>query len=147
MLLRPLPFRHPERLVVVWHSDAVHRDSDAQFDSYREFDAWRQHSLSFEKLSALTWATGPRTLLWQGKPLGLFTIPTSVFGLLKASLPLMFLAICTFAMVFNGCGSSGSGNINPPPSVQKTPAGSYTVNIVATSGVLSHSVNVTLVVQ
>jgi putative ABC transport system permease protein len=78
VLLRPLPFQHPDRLVVVWQTDALHRDSGAFFNSYREFDAWQQHSRSFEKLAALTWATGPRTTLWQGKPLDLLVIPASV---------------------------------------------------------------------
>ena len=78
VLLRPLPYQHPERLVVVWQTDAAHHDSGAYFNSYREFEVWRQHSRSFEKLAALTWATGPRTLLWQGKPLDVLTIPASV---------------------------------------------------------------------
>lgn len=78
VLLRPLPYQHPERLVVVWQTDAVHRDSGAYFNSYREYDVWRQHSRSFEKLAALTWAMGPKTLLWQGKPVDALTIPTSV---------------------------------------------------------------------
>jgi putative ABC transport system permease protein len=77
VLLRPLPYQHPERLVVVWQTDAVHRDSGAYFNAYREFDAWRQHSRSFEKVAALTWATGPRTLLWQGKPVDVLTILAS----------------------------------------------------------------------
>jgi putative ABC transport system permease protein len=78
VLLRPLPYQHPERLVVVWQTDAAHRDSGAYFNTYREFDVWRQHSRSFEKVAALTWATGPTTLLWQGKPVDMLTIPASV---------------------------------------------------------------------
>ena len=78
VLLRPLPYQHPERLVVVWQTDAAHRDSGAYFNTYREFDVWRQPNRSFEKLAALTWATGPRTLLWQGKPVDVLTIPASV---------------------------------------------------------------------
>jgi len=87
VLLRPLPYQHPERLVVVWQTDAAHRDSGAYFNSYREFDLWTQHSISFEKLAALTWATGPKTLLWQGKPLDALTIPASVdfFSMLGVS--------------------------------------------------------------
>jgi predicted permease len=87
VLLRPLPYQHPERLVVIWQTDAAHHDSGAYFNSYREFDTWRQHSRSFERLAALTWATGPRTILWQGKPLDLLTIPASVdlFSMLGVS--------------------------------------------------------------
>lgn len=76
-LLRPLSYMHPERLVVVWQTDALHRDSGAYFNSYREFDMWQRHSRSFEKLAAVTWATGPRTMLWQGKPLDMLAIPAS----------------------------------------------------------------------
>ncbi len=78
VLLRPLPYQHPERLVVIWQTDALHRDSGAFFNTYREFDAWQQHSRNFEKLAALTWATGPRTILWQGKPLDALALPASV---------------------------------------------------------------------
>src|SRR4051812_36922845 len=78
VLLRPLPYQQPERLVVVWQTDATHRDSGAYFNSYREFELWQQHSLSFQKVAALTWATGPRTLLWLGKPVDVLTIPASV---------------------------------------------------------------------
>jgi predicted permease len=78
VLLRPLPYRHPERLVVVWQTDAAHRDSGAYFNTYREFDVWRLQNRNFEKLAALSWASGPRTLLWQGKPIDVLTIPASV---------------------------------------------------------------------
>ena len=78
VLLRPLPYRHPERLVVVWQTDALRHDSGAYFNAYREFEAWQQHSHSFENLAALTWATGPRTTLWQGKPIDMLAIPASV---------------------------------------------------------------------
>jgi len=78
VLLRPLPYQHPERLVVVWQTDTVHRDSGAYFNAYREFDVWRQHSRSFEKVAALTWATGPKMLVWQGKPVDVLTIPASI---------------------------------------------------------------------
>lgn len=78
VLLRPLPYKNPDRLVVIWQTDAAHHDSGAYFNAYREFEVWRQQSRSFEKLAALTWATGPWTLLWQGKPIDVLTIPAGV---------------------------------------------------------------------
>jgi putative ABC transport system permease protein len=78
VLLRPLPYQHPERLVVIWQTDAIHHDSGAFFNTYREFDAWQQHSRSFEKLAAFSWASGPHTILWQGKPLDALALPASV---------------------------------------------------------------------
>ena len=87
VLLRPLPYANPDRLVVVWQTDALHHDSGAYFNAYREFEAWQQHSRSFEKIAALTWATGPRTMLWQGKPIDILAIPASAdfFSLLGES--------------------------------------------------------------
>src|SRR5580692_6286915 len=52
-LLRPLPYQNPDRLVVVWQTDALHRDSGAYVNAYREFEAWRENSRSFEKHAAL----------------------------------------------------------------------------------------------
>jgi predicted permease len=78
VLLRPLPYPHADRLVVVWQTDALHRDSGAYFNAWQEFAAWRQHSRSFEELAALTWATGPRAMLSHGKPLDMLAIPASV---------------------------------------------------------------------
>ena len=77
VLLRPLPYRNPDRLVVVWQTDATHRGTGAWFDAYREFEEWQQGSHSFEKLAALTWATSGKTLVWNNKPMGLFAVPAS----------------------------------------------------------------------
>jgi putative ABC transport system permease protein len=86
VLLRPLPYPNASRLVVVWQTDAAHRASGAYFNSYREFEAWRQRSRSFEKLAALTWATDPKTKLWEGKPIDMLALPASVdfFSMLGA---------------------------------------------------------------
>jgi len=56
-----------------------------------------------------------------------------------------FAAILAFGLLFcPGCGGGGSSGTNPGSG---TPAGTYTVAITATSGPLSHTVNLQLVVQ
>ena len=110
VLLRPLPYQHPERLVVVWQTDTAHHDSGAYFNSYREFEVWQQHSRSFEKIAALTWATRPRALLWQGKPVDALTIPASVdlFSMLgqhaqmgRTFAPRDLQSACTVVLAYN----------------------------------------------
>jgi predicted permease len=77
VLLRPLPYKNADRLVVVWQTDAAHRGVGAWFDPYREFEEWQHGSRSFEKLAAMSWATTGQTMLWRGKPLGLLALPAS----------------------------------------------------------------------
>jgi len=77
VLLRPLPYKNADRLVVVWQTDAAHRGTGAWFNSYREFEEWQRGSRSFEKLAAMSWATSGKTLLWRGKPMSLLALPAS----------------------------------------------------------------------
>jgi predicted permease len=78
ILLQPLPYKHPQQLVVVWQTDPAHRSTGAWFNTYREFDEWQRTSRSFEQLAALSWATGGKTMLLHGKPVDVLAIPTSV---------------------------------------------------------------------
>jgi putative ABC transport system permease protein len=78
VLLRPLPYKNANRLVVVWQSDAAHRGTGAWFDSYREFEEWQENSRSFEKLAALSWATSSQTIQWHGTPMPLLALPASL---------------------------------------------------------------------
>jgi predicted permease len=86
VLLRPLPYKNANRLVVVWQTDPAHRGTGAWFDTYREFEEWQRNSQRFEKLAALSWATNGSTLKWRGKPIGLLAIPasTDIFAMLGA---------------------------------------------------------------
>ena len=86
VLLRPLPYRNSDRLVVVWQTDAARRGTGAWFDTYREFQLWQENNRSFEHLAALSWATAGKTLVWNGRPLALFALPTSTdfFAMLGA---------------------------------------------------------------
>lgn len=80
ILLRPLPYQHPDRLVVVWQSTPEHSATGAFFNYYREFQAWQQNSRSFERLAALSWATGMPAgpAFWRGKPVHMLTFPVSL---------------------------------------------------------------------
>ena len=78
VLIRPLPYRDPQQLVVVWQTDDLHRDSGAYFSSYREFEAFQKQSHSFESLAGLTWAKGAQSTLWEGKPLDVLALPASL---------------------------------------------------------------------
>ncbi|HLW43849.1 MAG TPA: ABC transporter permease [Candidatus Acidoferrales bacterium] len=79
VLLRPLPYNNANRLVVVWQSDAQHRTTGAWFDTYREFQEWRQYSHSFANLAAATWANRSETILdWSGNPQRVLSIPVTV---------------------------------------------------------------------
>jgi hypothetical protein len=53
------------------------------------------------------------------------------------------------ACVLLGCGGSSSNSTTPPPttSTQTTPAGTYTLQVVASSGSFSQTQKLTLIVQ
>jgi putative ABC transport system permease protein len=84
VLLRPLPYKDSNRLVVVWAAQIGHIGSSEVFDSYREFEAWQSSSHSFEQLEALTWATAGQTLSWRGQSQRVLAIPATqgIFALL-----------------------------------------------------------------
>ena len=77
VLLKPLPYKDSNRLVVVWQSSDQHRSTGEWFDTYREFEVWQQYSHSFEQLAALSWATASQSFTWQGKARSALAIPTS----------------------------------------------------------------------
>jgi len=65
----------------------------------------------------------------------------------NAQLVLWLIVLFTGSLVFIGCSGVSSGSSAPIETIQKTPAGTYSVPVVASSGAVSHSTNVTLVVQ
>ena len=76
VLLRPLPYNHADRLVVVWQR--MPPDTLAMvFDTYREFDEWSRASHSFEKLAAATWARAGAVLSLKGQKREILAVPVS----------------------------------------------------------------------
>src|SRR5580698_7636563 len=57
VLLQPLPYRDPGRLVVVWDHEIRAQGTSKLFDLYSDYENWKQESRSFEQVAAVTWAT------------------------------------------------------------------------------------------
>jgi predicted permease len=77
VLLRPLPYEDSSRLVMIWQSDAAHRQTGAWFDTYSEFEEWAQHSASFEKMAAFTWVDVRFVVYLRGMPERIVGIPVT----------------------------------------------------------------------
>ena len=96
--------------------------------------------------------TTPKTASHLGLPFGGAPVvwTAMLLGTLlpwKRKRPLLrAIVVITFVGTsFIGCG--GGGSTSPPPTTPGTTAGTYTANITATSGSLSHNTTMTVVVQ
>ncbi len=76
VLLRPLPYYEPNRLVVTFEFP-VHDKETKIFVSYRHFLEWAKKSTSYEKMAAETWVRGPRFMLGRGAPQSILAVPVS----------------------------------------------------------------------
>jgi predicted permease len=56
VLLQPLPYRNPDRLVAIWDREIHARGVSKLFDLYSDYENWKQNSRSFEQVAALSWA-------------------------------------------------------------------------------------------
>ena len=76
VLLRPLPFHDPSRLVLIF--DAVVRDKEAKiFVPYPDFEQWAAKNRSYATMAASTWIRGPRFLLGRGAPQSILAVLVS----------------------------------------------------------------------
>jgi len=87
VLLRPLPYRAPERLVDILDQSLHEKGFNKLFADYPDYREYRQHSRSFEELAAATWAVKNPILTGHGAARTVTAIPVtaSFFGLLGAS--------------------------------------------------------------
>ena len=76
-LLRPLPYRDPQRLVEVMDRLVHERGQSKLFGSYDDFQEYRRHARNFEDLAAVTWAMRGQTLTGRGPARGVMAVPVS----------------------------------------------------------------------
>lgn len=77
ILLRPLPYAGPDRIVAIWDGHITDRNLAKIFTSYDDFENWRSRSGSFERIAAATWATGEQILTGYGGAKIVLAIPVS----------------------------------------------------------------------
>ena len=77
VLLRPLPYRDPGRLVLTFDAP-VHDQETKIFVPYRHFLEWKSKNHSYVDMAAETWARGARFMLGRGAPQSILAVPVSV---------------------------------------------------------------------
>jgi putative ABC transport system permease protein len=88
VLLRRLPYKDPDRLVVIW-GEMKQQPGSKVFSAFRDFQEWTNHSETLAEVAAVTWAVGDQTVLWQGETHRVLNIPVtetlfSVLGITPA---------------------------------------------------------------
>jgi len=78
VLLRPLPYRDPGRLVVIWYQGLREKGFAKIFARYDDYKNWRRTARSFQDIAAATWAYSPsRILTGRGEAKELLAIPVT----------------------------------------------------------------------
>lgn len=76
-LLRPLPYRDPQRLVQITDRDLRARGPSKLFGSFNDVREYQQHARSFEDLAAATWALRGQTLTGRGPARNVLAVPVT----------------------------------------------------------------------
>jgi putative ABC transport system permease protein len=103
VLIRPLPYRQPERLVAIWERITREQGMSKLFAQYRDLEHWQAHSQSFEQLAGVTWATGERILTGHGAPRTVLAIPATVDLFAMLGVPPMLGRTFERADLTRGC--------------------------------------------
>ena len=77
VLLRPLPYKDPGRLVVIWDRAAKSGESAPFFAPFSDFQQYKRYARSFSEVSAATWAD--RAKIWKNgnKARAVLAVPVS----------------------------------------------------------------------
>ena len=76
-LLRPLPYRDPQRLVQILDRDTRSKGPSKLFGSYGDFREYKDHARSLEDVAAATWALRGQTLSGRGPARNVMAVPVS----------------------------------------------------------------------
>jgi putative ABC transport system permease protein len=77
VLLEPLPYKEPSRLVVIWDRNLRDTGVSKNFDSFEDFRELEDHAKSFEQVAAATWAVNGRILERNGSTQEVLAEPVS----------------------------------------------------------------------
>lgn len=78
VLLRPLPYRQPDRLAAVWITSTREASLAKLFATYQDYSEFARHSQSFDSVAAATWAKrSPSVLTGYGPARDILAIPAS----------------------------------------------------------------------
>jgi predicted permease len=80
VLLRPLPYREPGRMVAIWDREIHAKGVSKLFDLYSDYENWRRSSRNFEDFTAASWSPGAspgRVLKADGVTRNVFSLPAT----------------------------------------------------------------------
>jgi predicted permease len=80
ILLRPLPYRDPSRMVAIWDREVHAKGVSKLFDLYSDYESWKRSSRNFEDFAAASWgpsASPGRVLKAENNTRNVFTLPVT----------------------------------------------------------------------
>jgi putative ABC transport system permease protein len=80
VVLQPLPFREPDRLLVVWERQVRVKGTTKLFDLYSDYENWKKNVRSVEAVAAVSWAgqAGPEKIMTgKGPARRVFALPVT----------------------------------------------------------------------
>jgi putative ABC transport system permease protein len=86
VILRPLPYANPDRLVMLWQADSARHQSFLEM-SYPAYAYWRDHNQSFEHLAGMTTINWGWKYMVDGLPVEIAGRPVSASFFLAMGVP------------------------------------------------------------